>query len=189
MKKTFKAFWLALMGIFWLFLMASSCQKTPDPGPVLDLPPETQTGAGTIGCYINGKPWWPKPFLAIGVNPYLEVNYGGTNPGLIYLGATTSSKSSVSGSGSLEILIMPWAKKGNNEIWYDPSPSGKIFISYDTIYKNPCAGFRLDTTKTRRLTITKLDTTGVGIIAGTFEFTAFNTCGDTIRFTQGRFDY
>ncbi len=185
MKKTFKAFWLALMGVAWLFLMASSCRKAPELEP--DLPPETQTGAGTIGCYINGKPWWPQPYLSIGTNPYLEVNYGGTNPGLFYLGS--KFKAEGISSSYLEIFVKPWAKKGDNEIWYTSS-SGNIFVSYDTVaYKNPCGGFRLDTLKTRRLTITKLDTIGVGIISGTFEFTAFNTCGDTLRFTKGRFDY
>ena len=79
-------------------------------------------------------------------------------------------------------------KKGDNEIWYTAT-SRNTFTSYDTIYKNPCAGFRIDTLKTKRLTITKLDTVGVGIISGTFEFTAFNVCGDTLRFTKGRFDY
>ncbi len=187
MKKTFKAFWLALIGVMWLMFMAAACHKNP-PEPEPDLPPETQTGAGTIGCYINGKPWWPKPFLAIGVNPFLEVTYGGVNPGLIYLGARIPISEGVS-AASLNILVLPWAKKGDNQIWYDPSPGGKIFTSYDTIFKNPCAGFRLDTLKTRRLTVTKLDTVGVGIVSGTFEFTVFNTCGDTLHFTKGRFDY
>ena len=187
MKKTFKAFWLALLGVMWLFLMATSCHKKPDPVPEPDLPPETQTGAGTIGCYINGKPWWPKPYIAIGINPFLEIKYGGANPGLIYLGASMSA--SKGSPASLSIFVKPWAKKGDNEIWYT-SASGNTFVSYDTTaFKNPCGGFRLDTLKTRRLTITKLDTIGVGIISGTFEFTAYNICGNTLRFTQGRFDY
>ncbi len=186
MKKTFKAFWLALMGVAWLVLMASACRKTP-PDPEPDLPPETQTGARTIGCYINGKPWVPKPYLAIGVNPFLEVKYGGANPGLLYFEAGIPKDSAAS---SLSIYIQPWAKKGDNEIWYDPSPSGDIFTSYGgLIFPRGCGTFRLDTLKTRRLTITKLDTVGVSVIAGTFEFTAFNTCGDTLRFTKGRFDY
>lgn len=106
MKKTFKAFWLALMSVMWLVFMATACHKSAPPEPEPDLPPETQTGAGTIGCYINGKPWWPKPFLAIGVDPYLEVAYGGTNPGLFYLGARTLKKN-ISGASVLSIYIEP----------------------------------------------------------------------------------
>ena len=101
MKKTFKAFWLALMGVAWLVLMASSCRKAP-PEPEPDLPPETQTGAGTIGCYINGKPWVPQPYLSIGTNPFLEVNYGGANPGLLYLGAGINKNPN---SSSLTIFV------------------------------------------------------------------------------------
>jgi hypothetical protein len=186
MKKTFKAFWLALMGVMWLMFMATACHKTP-PDPEPDLPPETQTGAGTIGCYINGKPWVPKPFLAIGVNHYLEVKYGGANPGFFYLGAVIPKEIN---AGDIEITVLTWAKKGDNLIWYDPRPDGRVFTSYDTIaFARNCGKFTLDTTKTRRLTITKLDTIGIGILSGTFEFTAYNTCGDTLRFTQGRFDY
>lgn len=173
------------MGVAWLFLMASACRKAP-PDPEPDLPPETQTGEGTIGCYINGKPWVPQPFLSIGTDPFLEVNYGGVNPGLLYLGARINKNPN---SSSLTIFVKPWAKKGDNEIWYNKL-SDYAFINYDTAaFKNPCNGFRIDTLKTKRLTITKLDTVGVGIISGTFEFTAFNVCGDTLRFTKGRFDY
>lgn len=187
MKKTFKAFWLALMGGAWLVLMASSCRKAP-PEPEPDLPPETQTGAGIIGCYINGKPWWPKSFLAIGASPYLEVGYGGSNPGLFYLGARTLEKN-VSGASSLTIYVQPWAKKGDNKIWYDPFQSF-IFTSFDTTaFSKGCGQFRLDTLKTRRLTITRLDTFGIGVISGIFEFTAKDQCGNILNFTQGRFDY
>ena len=188
MKKTFKAFWLALMGVAWLVLMASSCRKAP-PEPEPDLPPETQTGEGTIGCYINGKPWWPKPYLTIGTSPYLEVTYGGANPGLFYLDASIPVSKGV-GAASLTIIVQPWAKKGDNEIWYDSSPGGNIFLSFDTTaFARGCGQFRLDTLKTRRLTITKLDTVGIGVISGTFEFTAKDQCGNILNFTKGRFDY
>lgn len=174
--------WLALLGTAWMILLASACHKTPTPEPDPDLPPATQEGKGTIGCYINGKPWWPKPYLAIGIDPYLRVIYGGLNPG-------TFSLRGITNENILTIMVPMSAKKGDNQIWYDPF-QGYIFTSYDTIsFARGCGQFRLDTLKTRRLTITKLDTIGVGIISGTFEFTAFNTCGDTLRFTQGRFDY
>lgn len=180
--------WLALLGTAWMILLASSCHKTPTPEPEPDLPPATQEGKGTIGCYINGKPWWPKPFFRTWSDPYLEVGYGGVDPGTFYLSAVIPTSKGV-GAGSLDIYVLPIAKKGDNEIWYDPF-QGYIFTSYDTIsFARGCGQFRLDTLKTRRLTITKLDTTGVSILSGTFEFTAFNNCGDTLHFTQGRFDY
>jgi hypothetical protein len=171
-----------------LLLLAIACCKTPEPVPEPDLPPETQTGAGTIGCYINGKPWWPKPYFAVGVDPYFEVLYGGFNPETFYLSALIPTSKGI-GAGSLEINIFPLAKKGDNKIWYDPRER-YIFKSYDTtMFEGNCGQFRLDTLRPRRLTITKLDTSGIDIISGTFEFTAYNPCGDTLRFTKGRFDY
>ena len=45
--------WLLL-----LMLAVSACKKkNADPEP--DLPPETQIGADTFGCYLNGVPWKP----------------------------------------------------------------------------------------------------------------------------------
>ncbi|TAG01448.1 MAG: hypothetical protein EAZ44_08460 [Cytophagia bacterium] len=42
-----------------LLLTIASCKKKQDPEP--DLPPETQSGANTFGCYLNGVPWKPSP--------------------------------------------------------------------------------------------------------------------------------
>ena len=42
--------------------MGSSCNKNeipPTDNPP-QLPPETQTGANTFGCLVNGKVWLPK---------------------------------------------------------------------------------------------------------------------------------
>jgi hypothetical protein len=51
MKKTFQAFWLALFGVVWLVLLASSCHETPTPEPQ---PPAFND---QFACYINGKFW------------------------------------------------------------------------------------------------------------------------------------
>lgn len=170
---------------FCCFLMAQ-CHKTATPDPEPDLPPATQEGKAIIGCYINGKPWWPKPYLTVS-QKFLQVCYGCGGPQSFGLsGLIPNGKN----SGSLTVYVPFNAKKGDNEIYYDKGPSSYVFVAYDSSFVKYCSdGFRLDTTKTRRLTITKLDTIGIGILSGTFEFTAFNTCGDTLRFTQGRFDY
>ena len=46
-----------LMLVFWLAVLLVACTKKQDPEP--DLPPETQSGANTFGCYLNGVPWKP----------------------------------------------------------------------------------------------------------------------------------
>ena len=51
--------WL-VRGLLLVLLFFVSCKKqSSEPEP--DLPPETQQGADTFGCYLNGKPWKPSP--------------------------------------------------------------------------------------------------------------------------------
>lgn len=39
-------------------ILLSSCHKDDDPiAPIDQLPPATQTGAGTFGCLVNGEPF------------------------------------------------------------------------------------------------------------------------------------
>ncbi len=41
-------------------LLSSSCRKPKPVNPVDQLPPETQAGANTFGCLIDGKVFIPK---------------------------------------------------------------------------------------------------------------------------------
>ena len=48
--------------ILLFFIALASCSK-PDAtkqDPVLQLPPETQTGANTFGCIINNQVFYPR---------------------------------------------------------------------------------------------------------------------------------
>ena len=47
-------------------------KKHQGGNPVDQLPPETQTGANTFGCLVNGKVFIPKDS---GLNPYLTCYY------------------------------------------------------------------------------------------------------------------
>ena len=179
MKKQFKAFWLALVGCVWLLLMAAACHKTPDPepNPDPDLPPITQTGEGTIGCYINGKPWVPKPYIVIGGINYFSVTHKISDNSYFALDAN------IDGSLRQSLHLRAYETKvGNNKLL---PRNDDNFTDYDI--KGNCVSFIIDTTFTNNLTITKLDTSK-HIFSGTFEFTACNKCGDTLRFTKGRFD-
>ena len=176
MKKQFKAFWLALVGVVWLLLMAVACHKTPEPepNPEPDLPSITQTGAGPIGCYINGKPWVPKPYIYIIGPKYFSVSYRLWDNGSFYL-AAYRDRSSIK-------LHFYNAKLGDNMLTLD---NINEYVDFD--YPNGCVIFQVDTMSVRNLVLTKLDTSK-HIFSGTFEFTACNKCGDTLRFTKGRFD-
>ena len=166
-----------------LFVMAQ-CHKTSPPDPEPDLPPATQEGRGTIGCYINGKPWWPKPFLTLGPK-FLEVSINLLNNSF-FLSSIYTEKDKP--NQYLDISCDN-PKIGINTIFIYPSSSGAVDYFLDYSKTGNCISYFIDTTKIHRITLTKIETTGVGILSGTFEFTAFNTCGDTLRFTQGRFDY
>ena len=158
----------------FLFLMAQ-CHKTPTPEP--DLPPATQEGKGTIGCYVNGKPWVPKPYIAIGVPHYLEVVFDETRNN--YFGLSAIKDGTFTEYLTINVFN---AKIGDNNI-----VTRNIESFYNSNKGNGCAEFYLDTTKIRTMTITKLDKANK-IISGAFELTAINKCKDTLIITKGRFD-
>ena len=171
-----------LIFVFPLLLLLAYCHKPPEPepNPEPDLPAATQEGKGTIGCYINGKPWVPKPYIAIAIPQFMEVVFDENRNSFFGM--------QVQKDGSLQESLSVFAygaKIGNNLIV--PHNGAAFFDSSD---KNKCKGsnYFLDTTTNRLLIITKLDTEK-RIISGTFEFTAISDkCKDTLKFTKGRFD-
>jgi hypothetical protein len=64
MKKTILTF------LTILFLASCSKEDTPTPeDPLAKLPPETQTGANTFGCIINGQVFYPRDGTSTLFNP------------------------------------------------------------------------------------------------------------------------
>ena len=168
-----------LFFVFPLLLLLAYCHKPPEPepNPEPDLPAATQEGKGTIGCYINGKPWVPKPYIAISKPQFLEVVFDETRNNFFALDAY------LDGSLHQGFYIRSYSTKiGNNVIL---SNNRESFTNSSN--NNNCVDYQLDTTKNRLLTITKLDIEK-HIISGLFDFVAINNCGDTLRFTKGRFD-
>ncbi|QKG53326.1 hypothetical protein [Hymenobacter sp. BRD67] len=52
------------LSLLTALLGLTQCQKS-DPSlakPEDQLPPATQTGAGTFGCLFNGQPWTPQGY-------------------------------------------------------------------------------------------------------------------------------
>ena len=162
-----------------LFLMAQ-CHKTPTPtpDPEPDLPPATQEGKGTIGCYINGKPWVPKSYIAIGSPKYLEVVFDKFDNN--YFGLTAI----IDGSLNQSLKIEAYNTRLGMNIAQKIGPYQ--FLNFD--FGN-CATFIIDSTNTSNnyINITKLDTVK-NIVSGTFGFRAINKCRDTVKITSGRFD-
>lgn len=167
-----------------LVLLLTQCQKS-DSGPAKpedQLPPATQTGAGTFGCLLNGQPWTPSG------------NYGPANFRLDYDPSYTGGSLTIrayqalSGQTTKDFLIggSQIAKKGTYTISNNANCGAAYSLGTsgscgEYNYYNRVPGF----TMRGQLTITRLDR----IVSGTFNFTLAQTGCDTIKVTQGRFDY
>lgn len=158
----------------------SQCKKN-DPDPVDQLPPATQTGAGTFGCLVNGQAWTPRGnngFSNYSVSYDPSYHHGTLNVSTYrYIGKEADNyqtigffSDSLRGVGSYPLTII-----GHQEAVFIDHVTGCKFQSRDTHYRRGT------------LTITRLDLRA-GIIAGTFAFTLYKPGCDSIRVTNGRFD-
>ena len=180
---------LFLCGV--IVIMAFSCEKENDEP---QLPPATQTGANTFGCYINGELLVPKDGTGIprakGLRGGLAEGYDNQDyffinagnylnkdgdhiyiyiPSLAQEGIFTF-KQSKGHIGAVVSPNFPHIFCGT----YDGVNLGKIYYSFDN---------------SGTINITRLDTTN-SIISGTFQLKVQNKDNpdDTIEVTEGRFD-
>ena len=171
-----------LIFVFPLLLLLAYCHKPPEPepNPEPDLPAATQEGKGTIGCYINGKPWVPTPYLCIGCIPYLKVTYD-ANSNLFVLSSHNYIRDVV--DQYMRIYIYD-TTIGTNKITRLPegifNGSTEGNFSANKVYY-------LDTSQTNILKLNKVDKER-NIISGEFQFTAISGKKDTIKVTKDRFD-
>ena len=166
-----------------LILLNYSCKKkTNEDQP--QLPPETQTGAMTFGCKVNGKVFVPrdgngKPGL------YVQyVNLGNVPDGGWHLNIPAYNYATKRGvSIETDSLLLVEGKnyefkrlKGYPLTWYEESVNGSTVI-YGKLDANSGS-----------LLIKKHDPSQ-RIISGTFQFVGTNvSTGETITVTDGRFD-
>ena len=182
--------------LFLIIATTTQCNKTNvDPD---GLPSETQTGAGTFACKINGVVWKyknpnyeflsTKPVTSWGFDPNYLGGYLAIN-GLRYPDGTNASDYLLLVADSLNFRdskIVDTLTIFNYGIEY---------INYNSS-KKECYEYRttnaLDKTKqyysSGHLKITKLDQANQ-IISGNFNCIIYQTaCGDTLKITDGRFD-
>lgn len=166
-------------------LIGSSCRKHKTGNPVDQLPPETQTGANTFGCLVDGKVFKPKgdPFAG----PVIKAQYQFVNgkQGFGISGsrsdAQTTQAIGVFGD-SVFINLGTYTLTSLNQ-------SGRlhgrfIFSQIGTL------GNRYYTNETQRgeITIKHFDTVNQ-IVSGTFWFDALDsTTGKIVQIREGRFD-
>ena len=172
--------------LFILLLAAlsfSACEKEKTPPTELEkLPAATQEGKNTFGCLVDGKAWTPKwgGLINPGITPYYNNVLG--NFSII----THYYKDGKSESGfSIGQKFAPFFEPGTYTM--DVGLSSYRFKS-DTCISSILSGKSEYHNINGVFEITRLDVS-TGIISGTFEFDAVSeTCQDTVRITDGRFD-
>jgi hypothetical protein len=176
--------WLALLVLIATLTQCSSCKENVNP----DLPPETQTGAGTFACLINGQVWTykdPSELFSLKSTTTLEFDPNYKNGSLDLSGFRYDNNNMLidyiiiyadSLLSKKERTII--AKSESTGIRFYPQ-KGKCSAYSTTDNGSYCNG---------KLTVTKLDDKA-RIISGRFDCNIFQPdCGDTLKITQGRFD-
>ena len=173
------------------FFIFSQCKKSIPANPIDELPPETQTGANTFGCLVDGKAFKPGgASLSGGSFRCFYQNLGSAINGGYYFGVSGTFRNNSNGSGSTVGLYTDSFKieantkykplirvKGNPYALYSSYTSNLSYQSYETdgsTYKG-------------EFWIKKLDTISQ-IVAGTFWYDAVNTAGQKVEIREGRFD-
>jgi hypothetical protein len=164
----------------------SCCNKDDNPFSGSDqLPPETQTGANTVGCLVNGEVFLPHQE---GINPAVNCFYQLDN-GEYYF---TMNFADLRGSGFKEVFIQTGKinlQVGSTYLLNKNSIDDGDFNGggggYSTSLSNT---YKTNTIKTGELKITRLDLSN-SIISGTFWFDAVNSTGETVQIRSGRFDW
>jgi Family of unknown function (DUF6252) len=165
-----------------LLTQCSSC-KDQDPSPEEQLPPATQTGANTFGCLVNGKAWTPRGNngTANFAASYCCSSDGGILNIRVYRIVTSDNIYQ-----NLTLGCSPISAPGT----YDFSNVSQTALSWNDRQQSTCYLSNRDagTYCRGQLRVTRLDVQ-TGIVAGTFDFTLAKPGCDTIKVTQGRFDY
>lgn len=178
-----------LLTLFMLCLLLTQCKKRAlNPvatDPLTLLPPETQMGAGTFGCLVNGNAYTASYVTSargdwmsttrLGISSSLTESAAPLTKGISLLLALngsldTNQQFTLISSATPAPLFTP----GRNQFW---AASAGGTCTYDGSYL-----------KTGKIELLKFD--GVTRIAsGRFALTLYEPGGcDTLRITHGRFD-
>lgn len=166
-------------------LLATSCKKNKPSKPLTELeklPPITQTGANTFGCLLNGKAWIPKDnYGQASFQLDVDPTYG---EGKFSLSATRYE-----GDGNGFFFAFSFGSISCKQVgMYNFNRPDIGFSVFDSkllcLYNNNTEGVY----KKGVFSILKYDLAN-RIFSGTFEFILYKEgCGDTLNFTNGRFD-
>lgn len=166
-------------------LFVTSCNNDDDNNSGDTLPPETQIGANTVGCLINGEIFLPKQE---GINPSVVVNYEFIDGEFFFsltfndhIGIGIKSVNIRTQRLDLEINQIYELNKNYDDNDDYTGGGGTYGINAENYYYTTSS-------ITGELTITRVDLSN-SIISGTFWFDAINDTGGIVEIREGRFDY
>lgn len=176
-----------LIAIGFIFL-SISCKKNKSVRSVDQLPPETQTGANSFGCLVNGKIFKTKgnPFAGSILQANYQLIYSNSSKRYV-LGITGRDRSTEeikSVSIGFDSLIAEQGGKYKLTTIIKGNAGGQYALY-------PAVGlyqiFQTNVNANGEFNIKKLDTLNQ-IISGTFWFEAVNANGQNVEIREGRFD-
>ncbi len=178
---------ILLSSLFFISLAASECKKHKPGNPIDQLPPETQVGANTFGCLVDGKVFLPKgPSLSPILTCYYQYIYYSSPTGYVFqVAARDNSNSSILNS----INILSDSVKLEQGKTYDlqETTKGTVRGNYRHWVNNSLDDFLTYSPLSGQLILKKFDEINQ-IASGTFWFNAVNANRDTVHVTDGRFD-
>lgn len=167
-------------------MLFTSCDKEGQIFASKDkLPPETQTGANTVGCLVNGKVFLPH---AEGINPEVNCFYQLVdgeyffNMNFADLRGVTN-KRVVLQTNRINLNAGQTYVLNKNSIDNGDFTGGGATYSLSTSNR-----YFTNSVKIGELKITRVDLSH-SIISGTFWFDAVNSAGEKVEIREGRFDW
>ncbi|MDP3667216.1 MAG: DUF6252 family protein [Sediminibacterium sp.] len=173
-------------------LLSSSCRKNKPVNPIDQLPPETQTGANTFGCLVDGEVFKPGGASLTGGSLSCNYQYLGTGPsGGYFFRLAAISRNNNSGESKSIGLFTDSLKilQGGEYKFIAPRIKESAYALYGYTKDNPITidDYETNNLNTGKLQIKKLDTINQ-IVSGTFWFDAVNANGQKVQIREGRFD-
>jgi len=196
-RKTLKKVNNLILLLIVLSLSMTSCKSDDEDVFTPSLPPITQTGANTFGCYIDGKLLVPRDGEGTFNSPSHGIYYhtAGNYPNYLFDEIEVNNY-----KGNTKLIIHIVGLHQNEEGLYEiknsnclSSVDANLTTNLFYVYKDKVTQetkYYCSIENTGTLTITKYDIPN-RIVSGTFSCTAVNKddSNDTIQITDGRFDF
>lgn len=160
------------------------CNKDDNPFSSSDqLPAETQTGANTVGCLVNGEVYLPSQSgINSPVNCFYQLDNGEFFFSLAFADDKNHGPEVSVGTSKINLQVGQTYILNKN-----PVDNGDYTGGGGAYRLNSLNKYYTNTLKTGELKITRLDLSN-SIISGTFWFNAVNSAGETVQIRSGRFD-